>query len=147
MINIFQEGYDARLKSWYDLRQSLQAADLKTKCVEIDKWWQNAPLVDRYLDTDFMADWPTPWELLAENHYCEIARGLGMVYTLHLLGVSEVDFVKASDYNKNAVTLVLVDRAKYIMNYWPDSVVNSSLHSFAIKNTIDIKSLLTRIGQ
>jgi hypothetical protein len=146
MTYVFQEGFDLRLKSWYDLRQTLQASDLQTKCVEIDKWWQRVPLVNRYLDDDSIDTWPTPWELLSDNHYCETARGLGMVYTLLLLGINEVEFVQAVDYNKNSVALVLVDHAKYIMNYWPDSVVNSSLHSFTITNTIDVKKIQNKIG-
>ena len=146
MNYVFQEGFDLRLKAWYNLRQSLQASNLQTSCIEIDQWWQQVPLVNRYLDGDFIDTWPNPWELLADNHYCAVARGLGMVYTLLLLGVIEVEFVQAIDYNKNSVALVLVDRAKYIMNYWPDSVVNSSLHSFTITNTIDVKKIQNKIG-
>jgi len=147
MTYIFQEGYDARLKSWYDLRQSLVEADTLTKCVEIDKWWQRAPLVNSSLRIDDIENWPTPWELLAENEYCEVARGLGMLYTLLLLGTTMVDFVEAKNDNNEEVVLVLVDHAKYVLNYWPDSVVNTSLHGFKITNAIDITPLIKRIGQ
>ena len=50
MINVFQLNFEARLRSWYDLRKSLENADTETKCLEIDKWWQNAPLVNNLKD-------------------------------------------------------------------------------------------------
>ena len=95
MINIFQLNYEARLRSWYELRQNLQNADVQTKCVIIDRFWQSVPLVNHYLHPYDIDNWPDPWELVAENNYCEIARGLGMIYTLCLLGVEDVDFCLA----------------------------------------------------
>ena len=70
-----------------------------------------------------------------------------MMYTLVLLGIKEVDIVEATDYNNNEVVLVLVDRAKYIMNYWPDTVVNNSLADFKIKNKINTDILIRKIGK
>jgi hypothetical protein len=146
MSNVFQSTYDTRLKSWYRLRQSLEEKELKDICIEIDRWWQHAPLVNHYLHSDFTRDWPNPWELLAENNYCTIARGLGMVYTLLLLGIDRVDFAHAKDYNNEDVVLVLVDDAKYILNYWPNMVVNSCLQDFKISKLIDISKIIKKIG-
>jgi hypothetical protein len=70
-----------------------------------------------------------------------------MLYTLLLLGTTMVDFVEAKNDNNEEVVLVLVDHAKYVLNYWPDSVVNTSLHGFKITNAIDITPLIKRIGQ
>lgn len=146
MTNIFQSSYDARLKNWYQLRQSLENSDLQTKCIQIDQWWQRAPLVNHYLHFDFMNEWPNPWELIYDNNYCNIARGLGMVYTLLLLGVTDIVFAEATDYNSEDVVLVLVDNAKYLMNYWPNTVVNNCLHDFKIIKKIDIPHIKTKIG-
>lgn len=146
MPNVFQSAYDLRLKNWYRLRQSLEDKDLKTQCIEIDSWWQHAPLVNHYLHSDFVHEWPTPWELLAENNYCTIARGLGMTYTLLLLDIWSVDFVHAKDYNSEDVVLVLVDDAKYILNYWPNMVVNNCLQDFKISKFIEISEIIRKIG-
>jgi hypothetical protein len=146
MTNVFQCNYDVRLKSWYDLRQSLKDADLKTQCIEVDKWWQYAPLVNHYLLHHLPDTWPNPWELLAENYYCEVARGLGMIYTILLLGTTDIDFVVAKNYNNEEITLVLVDRAKYILNYWPDTVVNNCLQDFTITKSLDVIQLIKKIG-
>ena len=145
MTNVFQCNYDVRLKSWYDLRQSLKDADLKTQCIEVDKWWQYAPLVNHYLLHHLPDTWPNPWELLAENYYCEVARGLGMIYTILLLGTTDIDFVVAKNYNNEEITLVLVDRAKYILNYWPNMVLNINLQDFIITKRININELQNKL--
>ena len=144
-MNVFQLNYDTRLQHWYNLRQTLQNADILTKCVEIDKWWQSAPIVNHYLHPDFTNEWPGPWELLVENNYCTLARGLGMCYTLLLLGVTDIDFVLAKDDTGDEVALVLVDRAKYILNYWPNMVLNINLQDFIITKRININELQNKL--
>ena len=70
-----------------------------------------------------------------------------MIYTLMLLGVKELDFVDAIDDNKENVVLVLVDNAKYVLNYHPNSVLNMSLSGFTIVKHINISSLKQKIGK
>jgi hypothetical protein len=144
-MNVFQLNYDTRLKSWYDLRTSLVEADTQTKCIEVDKWWQRAPLVTHYLHPIDLRVWPGPWDLLNDNEYCQLARGLGMIYTLLLLGVDDIDFRLGTDDNSEDVALVLVDSAKYVMNYWPDMVVNINLREFKFTDTLDLQELKKKI--
>lgn len=145
MINVFQLNYDTRLQNWFELRKKLENTDLATRCVEIDKWWQYAPLVNHYLHYDFIDQWPGPWELLVENMYCTIARALGMCYTLLLIGVDNIEMVEATDQNNEDVVLVLVDSAKYILNYWPDTVLNNHLQDFKVKKHININKIKQKI--
>ena len=145
MINVFQLNYDSRLKSWYELRKSIEKADVATKCVEIDKWWQHAPLVTHYLHPKDKQEWPGPWDLLVDNQYCNIARGLGMIYTLLLSGIEDIDFCIALDDNSEEVAIVIVDRVKYVLNYWPDSVLNINLQDFKVVQTIDITDIKTKL--
>lgn len=145
MVNIFQTNYEARLRSWYELRQSLKNSNIETKCVYIDKFWQQAPLINHYLHPSDIDNWPNPWELIAENNYCPIARGLGMVYTLFSLGVTDVDFCLALDDNKEDVAIVLVDNAKYIMNYWPEMVLNIKSTDFEITQRLDRDKIKNKI--
>jgi hypothetical protein len=69
-----------------------------------------------------------------------------MFYTLYLLGVQELDFVQAKDYNNEDVALVLVDHAKYILNYWPNTVVNNNLQEFKVVKKIDTLPIIKKIG-
>ena len=145
MINIFQLNYDNRLHSWYELRTNLQTSDIKTKCVEIDNWWQNAPMVNHHLHILDVSHWPSPWELLVENTYCSVAKALGMCYTMLLLNITDIKMVEATDMQGEDLVLVLVDDAKYILNYWPDTVLSNKLSNFTIKRNIDITDLELKI--
>jgi len=144
-MTVFQLTYDARLQSWYDLRASIEQTDIKTKCVMIDKWWQQAPMVNRHLHILDNETWPGPWDLLVENSYCTLARALGMCYTLLLLQINDIKLVEASDNLGDDCLLVLVDNAKYILNYHPDTVISNKLTDFTIKRTIDINHLKQKI--
>lgn len=146
-MNTFQLSYEARLKHWHDLRFELEQSDLLKKCVEIDKFWQQCPLNNHYLHPVDIDNWPDPWELLFDNEYCVYSRALGMIYTLVLLGVNTIDLVEAKDDNSEDVVLVLVDNAKYILNYWPNMVVNNCLVDFKIIKKIDITPIITKIGK
>lgn len=145
-MNIFLLDFYSRLRSWYQFKESLQDIDLQTICIEVDKFWQRVPLSTHYLHPDDIEDWPNPWELINYNNYCYYARALGMVYTLLLLGIKDIDFVEALDDNKEYAVLVLVDNAKYVLNYWPDSVLNTNLSDFTITKYININILKKKIG-
>ena len=145
MMNVFQLNYETRLQNWYDLRNSLKNADVETVCVEIDKWWQHAPLVNHYLHPYEVLTWPGPWDLLNDNEYCYFARGLGMVYTLLLMGVTCIDFCVATDDNSEEVVIVLVDNAKYVLNYWPNSVLNITQQQFKIVQKIDLDMIKQKL--
>ena len=145
MINVFQLNYEARLKSWYDLRKSLENSDIETACLEIDKWWQYAPLLNHHLHPDDVDNWPGPWELLVENNYCQLSRGLGMVYTLQLVGIKTIDFSLAIDDNSEECALVMVDNAKYILNYYPNTVISNSLQDFKLGNPVNMDKINKKI--
>lgn len=145
-MNIFQSSYETRLQHWYELRQTLQHADTKTKCIEIDNWWQRAPLVTHHIHPHDIDNWPGPWELLSENTYCEVARALGMCYTLILIGVNDFKLVLATNEMGDDVVLVLVDSAKYILNYWPDTVISNNLKDFKIVTELDTQKIIEKIG-
>ena len=146
MTNIFLFDYVTRLRSWVDLRNKLLRLPINQQAVEIDRFWHRVPTQHHYLHTDFIKDWPDPWQLLSDNTYCNYARALGMIYTLLLLGNKNIDLVDAKDDNSNEVVLVLVDDAKYVLNYWPDTVVNNNIADFVITRKHDITPLYSKIG-
>ena len=143
-MNVFQLNYDTRLQYWYSLRQTLQTSDTETKCIEIDKWWQSAPLVNHYLHPNEIDMWPGPWELLNDNEYCHLARGLGMIYTILLLGINDIDFCLGKDDNSEDVVLVLVQDT-YVLNYWPNTVQNNKTTDFTLSTRISIDSLKEKV--
>ena len=70
-----------------------------------------------------------------------------MVYTLSLLGVKNIDFCLAKDDNSEEFALVMVDNAKYIMNYYPDSVLNINSTQFKIDYKLDIAKITNITGE
>jgi len=145
-MNTFQSSYDNRLQSWYNLRNQIKHYDLSQQCVEIDKWWQQTPLLTHYLHPSDLSNWPGPWELLVENTSCTLARGLGMCYTLLLMKITDIEYVLAKDIDDNDTSLVLVDNAKYILNYWPNTVISNNLQEFKIVSKLDITTINNKIG-
>lgn len=146
VTNVFILDYEARLRAWATLREKISQLPVDQKCIEIDAFWQRVPLVNHHLHTDFMNEWPDPWQLLSDNTYCHYSRALGMIYTLILSSTENIELVLAKDDNNNEVVLVLVDNAKYVLNYWPDTVVNNDINDFAVIKTFDISPLIAKIG-
>lgn len=143
-MNIFQLDYETRLTNWSELRNQLKNCSIQEQCIAVDNFWQQVPIQNHYLHPDFADQWPGPWDLIYENLYCPYGRALGMIYTLLLLGTKNIELVEAIDDNAVDVVLVLVDNAKYILNYWPDMVLNTSLENFKVKKNIDISEIIEK---
>ena len=146
-MNEFQLDFNTRLRAWHDLRTKLENRTLNEQCAEVDKFWQQCPATTHYLHPADIKSWPDPWQLLDDNMYCPYARALGMIYTLVMLGISDIDLVDATDHNSIDVVLVLVDRAKYVLNYWPHTVVNNKLGDFTITKKYNIIPIIQKTGR
>ena len=116
--------FDSRLQAWVELRSCCQSLDLENALTAINRWWFNTPWQPYYLHWDDQADWPDPWQLLSDNVYCDLARSLGILYTISLLeraDMADAELVLADDGSN----LVLVAKEKYILNWNQDSIVNN----------------------
>ena len=113
-----------RLTAWADLRMQCQTLPLESALTAINTWWYNSPWQPYYLHWDDQPVWPDPWQLLSDNIYCDLAKALGILYTISLLDradMADATLVLADD----GTNLVLVAKEKYILNWRPDSVVNT----------------------
>lgn len=144
-MNVFQTTYNERLQSWRDLRHSTQQLPIIDACVEIDRWWQQAPIVARHLHPNDANNWPDPWTLLSENTYCSLTKAIGMCYTLLLNSISDIELVFATDAQCEEHYLVLVDNKTKILNYWPNTVLSNNIRDFTIKSTISIIPIQNKI--
>jgi hypothetical protein len=79
---MFEQKYEDRLVNWSDLRQRLETS--VNPYQEVNDFYNNAPYVSIHVDPWNQASWPTPWELLFENQYCEFSCVLGQCYSLQL---------------------------------------------------------------
>jgi hypothetical protein len=116
--------FDARLVCWKFLREQCQAMPPERALARINDWWFRAPWQPYYLHWDDQLTWPDPWQLLSDNVYCEVARGLGILYTITLLDRADMApaHLVLTDAGHN---LVLVAKEKYILNWNAASVVNT----------------------
>jgi hypothetical protein len=137
---MWKTSYDERLANWYNLRQEVQQLNYPDQLLLINDWWYQSPNVPRVINWTQEDTWPNPWELLTNKGYCELARALGIVYTLMLLEQplhSDLKIVFTGQDN-----LVLVDHGKYILNWAPGEMLNThSTPITTVKNMIDSSEL------
>ena len=123
---MWPKTFGDRLASWNLLRTQCQHLPTQSALTEINRWWFRAPWRPYYLHWDDSATWPDPWQLLSDDVYCEVARGLGILYTITLL--DREDLTSASlVLTQTGHNLVLVEQTKYILNWESDAVVNNNL--------------------
>ena len=145
MTNPFQDTYENRLRSWSQLRKHVKPLPLEQACIAIDEWWQQAPLITNHFHPNDSENWTDPWTLLLENQYCLLTRAIGICYTLIMIGDIDLQLVEANDTQCESHYLVLVNGAKYTLNYWPDSVISTPLSEFSIIKTLPIVSIRNKI--
>ena len=81
---MFKLSAEDRLRSWRDFRSSLDSLPLDKALEQTAKLWSHAPFSPYYLDPADVKNWPNPWQLIKENYYCDIAKCLGIIYTISL---------------------------------------------------------------
>ena len=116
--------FDNRLQAWVELRSRCQTLDLESALTAVNQWWFDTPWQPYYLHWDDQADWPDPWQLLSDNVYCDLARALGIVYTISLLDradMADTELILTDE----GINLVLVAKEKYILNWNKESIVNN----------------------
>ena len=119
---MWPKTFAERLESWTQLRRQASTADAETALNAINSWWFQTPWRAYHLHWDDQSKWPDPWELLSDNIYCDLARGLGILYTITLLDRQDLqDSVLAESDQGN---LVLVQDEKYILNWDSQQVLN-----------------------
>jgi hypothetical protein len=113
---MFDKKYEQRLSCWSNFREKLESSD--TPIQDTLEFYNKAPTVSIHTDPWDNQTWPTPWELVKENQYCDFCRVLGLCYSLQLterFSRSKFEIHIVID-NKNSATHYLL--------YLDDLVVN-----------------------
>jgi hypothetical protein len=112
--------FEDLLLEWNNLRAECLNHSLEDALHLVHDWWARAPLTNHYLHPADYEDWPLPWDLLADNTFCDIAKCLGIVYTLYLLEHPEIksaDIIQTDNYY-----VVSVNNERYILNDQPGQI-------------------------
>jgi len=71
-----------RIAEWKKFREDLENSE--TPFNDVVHFWNRAPFVNSYLDPHNPESWPDPWRLLLDLKLDDLAKSLGMLYTLKL---------------------------------------------------------------
>ena len=133
---MWPNSFEERLTAWTALRDN-EALPLEDYLRQVNSWWHTTPWSPYYLHWDDRAEWPTPWQLLSDNVFCPVSRGLGVLYTL-ALSPRAIDAELVEVDNDN---LVLVNHGKYTLNYHPSEIVNIKLPEVVSSHRISIEEI------
>ena len=143
---MFPDKFDERLVSWSKLRSST-ANDLEF-LTAVNTFWMMAPAINRWLHWQDQQNWPDPWELLNNHAYCDVAKALGIVYTImlsgrnHLLDNTTIEQITATLDEENVVR---VNGGQYVLNWDLHGVTNIDLSDFSAKFIVSTEDLKVKI--
>ena len=135
---MWPRDFSERLESWAQLRQQCQTLNPEPALIKINHWWFQTPWTAYHLHWDDQADWPDPWQLLDDNIFCEVARGLGILYTITLLERADITSAELV-LTKTGHNLVLVDKSKYILNWDKSTIVNINPEATIVKKLTQLQ--------
>ncbi len=123
-----------RLESWQQLRLTVRFQSAQAAAEAVNQWWFRAPWSAYHLHWDDQADWPDPWQLLSDNMYCPVARGLGILYTIAMIDHPELQNAVLIDNGTD--NLVLIDNEKYILNWDQSRVLNIDPGPYQVQHSL-----------
>lgn len=135
--------FEARLASWNQLRQHCQTLPVEQCLEEINQWWFQTPWMPYHLHWDDRPTWPDPWQLLSDNLFCSLARGLGILYTITLLDRPDIQTAQLLDTGSD--NLVLVASGKYILNWDSEQIVNINLAPYKALHSVSQEQIQNQI--
>jgi len=125
---MFKLSTSRRLAYWKNFRNQLGSMPIKKALEDTQRLWQACPFTPFYLTIEQPESWPNPWELITENYYCDLAKALGIVYTLHLSDHGKDLNPEIRVYNDPVCQyqyhIAYFADGKYVLNLIEDEVVN-----------------------
>jgi len=118
-----------RLAEWKEFRSIISRLSFDEAVQKTVHYWSYAPFVNHYLDRQSPQDWPSPWELVIDGKYDDMAKALGMLYTLVLSEHGKehtFSIIRAQEASSLAsYNLVSIDDGKYVLNYIFNEVIST----------------------
>jgi hypothetical protein len=115
-----------RIHFWRNFRVGLKDMEPEKALQEIVDLWGKCPTTNGYLDYADCKDWPDPWTLLDNNHYCDVAVALGIFYTIFLSEILDNSTLKIVIYKHEANFVNAVHITKYALNINYREVLNTT---------------------
>ena len=142
---MFQLLAEDRLRAWREFRTEIESLPIETALAETAEFWRHAPFVPYNLDFSDPTNWPDPWTLIQENIYCDIAKCLGIVYTISLTGHKTYIEIELRQYvdpkTGYEYNLAWINQGKYILNMIDGEVLNIK----QFDNALQLKQQFTAV--
>lgn len=133
------QQFEDRLREWNDLRQRCHGLPVQDCLLAVNDWWMQTPLSTQHIAWEDWDEWPSPWELLSDNTWCELTRSIGIVYTLGLLFREDIESVYVIDSNEGIMVDVL--SAKYFLGYCYSDLNGVDIQDLVVDRKINAKNL------
>lgn len=125
---MWKSSIDDRLKKWQEFRHELNSLPLIDALTKTMNLWASSPYKTYYLDIRYPDEWPDPWQLIIQNQFCDVARCLGILYTIYFTDHCsniQVDIRIYQDIDKcQLYSLVFINNGEYILNWSTEEIVN-----------------------
>ena len=139
-----------RIRHWRTFRSSLDASLSDEEHLMMTmNYWNQYPIVTRYIDPYTPENWPTPWELLTENEFCSSSLAYMMEQTLLMSAdkrwlPNRLSLKYIDDKELSAEFIILVIDDKYVINYDLSSIINFDFivksciirHEYSLENNV-----------
>lgn len=120
-MEIWFTDKQTRLAAWREWREQLSTLPNQEQIQQIAHWWKFVPMINKAVDQWREETWPTPWELVGQGEFCVNAQGLGIFYTMVLMG-QDCDLVLAQINEETRLLVVTTD--KKLLNYYDGDVID-----------------------
>ena len=122
---MWHKNFGDRLAAWNQLRNESLLVPKEQALALVNSWWFETPWIPYHLHWDERDLWPDPWQLLEDNLFCSLARGLGILYTIAIINHPDIDSAVLTEVGGD--NLVLINKSKYILNWDKEEIVNINL--------------------
>jgi hypothetical protein len=141
---MFNKSVDDRLSQWANLRTTVDISNDPLR--DVCEFWNQAPYIpyNRNVDPYNPRSWPTPWEIIAENHYDDFTRAIMMGWTLKYSNRyrnSKIELQILVDKQKKTQYNIICVDSEWILNYIdnePASIKNVP-EAFYLENNIELE--------
>jgi hypothetical protein len=119
-----------RMARWRDFRKQLTQMSMDDALLATVEFWRTCPYTPYYLEPSKPETWPDPWQLVEENYYCDVAKALGILYTVYLSehkNSIEYEIRIYKDPETGFIyNLVYLNQGKYVLNLVDSEIVNNT---------------------
>jgi hypothetical protein len=134
-----------RFLYWRDFRQDIDQRKLSQTDIvnEVAIFWASTPIGPRSVDYYTPNTWPTPWEILNYNLFCENSISLMMYYTLELLEsfTGQVDLYRVDDITGEYIVPVINNKLILNLEYGKAIPLTEKIRIVEKYNKTNIKNI------